>query len=97
MLSPAPSIDDFYAVFQSHLLGEVLGLPRDSPPMKALVDGVGIEFLNDFLLQPGWKYHSYGAPSHLCGPPYGVLLVVRLLCPRYKYAPLWALDPDYQG
>ena len=49
MLSPAPSIDDFYAIFQSHLLGEGLGLPRDSLLVKALVNGVSIRLLNDFL------------------------------------------------
>jgi len=42
MSSPTVSQDNFYAVFQSHLLGEVLGLPRDSPPVRALVDSIGI-------------------------------------------------------
>ncbi len=50
MSSPTPSVDDFYELFQSHLLGSVLGLPRDSPTVRALMEGASIELLNDFLL-----------------------------------------------
>ena len=52
MSSPTPLLEDSYALFKSHLLFEVLGLPGDSPPVKALIEGVGIDLLTDFLLQP---------------------------------------------
>jgi len=58
MSSPTPSLQDLYDVFQSHLLGSVLGLPRDSPTVKALVDSVGIKLLNDFLLFPPSYYED---------------------------------------
>ena len=32
------------------------GLPGDSPPIKALIKGVGIDLLTDFLLQPPSYY-----------------------------------------
>jgi len=34
------------------LLGDILGLPGHSPPVKALIDGASIGLLTDFLLQP---------------------------------------------
>jgi len=34
------------------LLGSVLGLPWDSPAVRALMEGAGIMLLNDFLLYP---------------------------------------------
>ncbi len=58
MSSPTHLLEDSYALFKSHLLLEVLGLPGDSPPMKALIKGVGIDLLNDFLLQPPSCYQS---------------------------------------
>jgi len=58
MSSPTPSVDDFYAVIQSHLLGNILGLPGDSPPVEALVDGISIGLLNDFLLQFPTSYEA---------------------------------------
>jgi len=52
MSTPTDSTNDFYGLFKSHLLFGVLGLPGDSPPMKALIEGAGIDLLTDFLLQP---------------------------------------------
>ncbi len=58
MASSSPSLEDYYELFQSHLLGDVLGLPGSSPPVRALISGAGIELLNDFLLQPPTYYQS---------------------------------------
>jgi len=51
MSSPTNSINSFYGLFKSHLLG-VLALPEDSPPIRALMEGAGINLLINFLLQP---------------------------------------------
>jgi len=53
-----PSSDNFYCLFQSHLLVDVLGLPAASPSLKALVDCIGIRLLNDLLLQPPTAYKA---------------------------------------
>jgi len=58
MSSSTPSLQDLYDVFQSHLLGSVLGLPWDSPAVKTLVDSVGVKLLNDFLLFPPSYYED---------------------------------------
>jgi len=44
-----PSLDDFYVLFHSHLLSNVLGLPGDSFPVKSLMDSVGIKLQNDTI------------------------------------------------
>jgi len=58
MASSSPLVEDYYELFQSHLLSDVLGLPGSSPPVRALISGAGIELLNDFLLQPPTYYQS---------------------------------------
>jgi len=58
MATSSPSLEDYYGLFQSHLLGDVLGLPGSSPPVRALVSGARVELLNDFLLQPPTYYQS---------------------------------------
>jgi len=58
MSSPTSSLEDSYDLFKSHLLFGVLGLPGDSPPVKALIEGVNIDLLTDFLLQPPSYYRS---------------------------------------
>jgi len=58
MDSPTPSVDDFHILFKSHLLVGVLALPEDSPPIKALMEGAGIDLLIDFLLQPPSYYED---------------------------------------
>ncbi len=95
MTSSSPLLEDYYELFQSHLLLDVLGLSGDSPLVRAIKEGVGIDLLNDFLLQPPTFYKD--ELTYVETAMDGVLLVVPLLCPRYKYARLWALDPDYQG
>ena len=52
MSSPTDSMNDFYGLFKFHLLVDVLALPEDSPPIRALMEGARIELLNDFLLHP---------------------------------------------
>jgi len=52
MLSPTDSQNDFHHLFTSHLLVGILGLLGDSPPIKALIEGAGIDLLTNFLLQP---------------------------------------------
>jgi len=56
MTSSSPSLEDYYELFQSHLLLDVLGLSGDSPLVRAIKEGVGIDLLNDFLLQPPTFY-----------------------------------------
>jgi len=52
MSSPTNLQNNFYGLFKSHLLVEVLALPEDSPPIRALMEGASIDLLIDFLLQP---------------------------------------------
>jgi len=58
MTSSNPLLEDYYELFQSHLLGSVLGLLWDSPTVRALMEGAGVELLNDFLLHPSSYYWS---------------------------------------
>jgi len=56
--STTPSLDNFYGLFQSHLLVGVLGLLEDYPPLRALMEGAGIYLLINFLLQPPSYYED---------------------------------------
>ncbi len=58
MASSSPLLEDYYELFQSHLLGDVLGLPGSSPPVRALISGARVKLLNNFLLQPPTYYQS---------------------------------------
>jgi len=56
MSSPTDSLNNFYGLFKSLLQVDVLTLPQDSPPIRALMEGAGIDLLIDFLLQPPSYY-----------------------------------------
>jgi len=58
MSSPTNSHNDYYGLFKFHLLVDVLALPEDSPPMRALLEGAGINLLTNFLLQPPSYYEA---------------------------------------